>query len=363
MTAWRARRVVDLGAEEARLRGSVAARVVEFTHAARSLSALGATARHASTTTALAERADQLAARRAGSASTLGIVAGITGGAALLVAVAAVRLPTSHPALAAGVVLATLACTELLVGIPALLDPLGAVAGAASRLGALGEPMSAGSTAATRGELELRDVDLAACADGPILLHGVSLIVTPGSTLSVLGPSASGKSSLLAVAARLEQPASGVVSLAGTDLDELDEASLREHVAWLSASPTLLEGRVRDVLDVGRGIDETELAAAVDRVGLTDVLSERGGLDAVIGPRAADLSGGERRRLALARLLAGRPDLYVLDEPTAGLDEVAVSAILRTLDDTGAAVLVATHDDQVAAWSSSSRAVGDWTRN
>ena len=179
--------------------------------------------------------------------------------------------------------------------------------------------------------------------------------------MSVLGPSASGKSSLLAAASRLEQTAGGRITLDGSDVDELEEASLREHVAWLSATPTLLEGRVRDVLDVGRGIDEAALVAAIEGVGLTDVLGVRGGLDAVIGPRAMDLSGGERRRLALARLLAGQPDYLVLDEPTAGLDRDAVRVVLAALDDTRAAVLVATHDDQVAAWSASARSVEDWS--
>ena len=361
LTMRRARRVVDLGIEEARLRGAVAARVVEFTHAAGSLVALGASAQHVSTTKALVDRADQLGARRAASASTLGMAAAVLGGAALVNAVATVRLPTTHPGLAAGVVLATLACSELLVGIPSGLDALGAVAGAAQRLGSLAEPVASGETRARRGNLELRDVDVAAAPGGPVILHGVSVVAAPNSTVCVLGPSASGKSSLLAVASKLEQPAAGTVSLDGVDVKDLEEASLRDQVAWLPATPMLLEGRVRDVLDVGRGIDEAELWAAIERVGLADVLAQRDGLDTVIGERAMDLSGGERRRLALARLLAGRPGCFVLDEPTAGLDRDAVRVVLRALDDTRAAVLVATHDDQVAAWSSSTRSVEEWS--
>ena len=170
------------------------------------------------------QTADQFAARRAASASTLGVAAGFAGGAALFIAVGAVRLPTSHAGLAAGVVLATLACTELLVGIPALLDSLGAVAGAAERLGSLAEPVGNGTTRAQRGDLELREVDVTAGADGPVLLHGVSLVAAPASTVSVRGPTGSGKSSLLAVASRLEQPASGTISLDGVDVGDLEEA-------------------------------------------------------------------------------------------------------------------------------------------
>jgi ABC-type transport system involved in cytochrome bd biosynthesis fused ATPase/permease subunit len=106
---------------------------------------------------------------------------------------------------------------------------------------------------------------------------------------------------------------------------------------------------VRDVLDVGRGLDDTALTDALRAVGLIDVLAPRGGLEAVIGPRGSDLSGGEARRLALARLLAARPGVLVVDEPTAGLDRDASSIVLDAMVRSGAAVLVATHDELVLA--------------
>jgi len=353
----RARRVAELGVAESALRGSIAARTVELVHGATALRLSGADAAHVAATLDLVHRADRLAARRDGAVAQLGVLASVAGAVALVVAVAGARLPTSHPALAAGVVLATLACGELLAGLPVALEALGSVAGAAERLGGLAAALPTGTLPASSGVLALDAVDVAASTQGPVLLADVSLGAAPGAPVAVVGPTGSGKSSILAVAAGLEAARAGTVSLGGTALGALDEASLRDHLAWLPTHPSLLEGTVRDVLDVGRGLGDAALTDALERVGITGALAPRGGLDAVIGARGEDLSGGERRRLALARLLAGRPGAYVLDEPTAGLDEVAARVVLDAVAATGSAVLVATHDPRVEEWAASRRVV------
>jgi ABC-type transport system involved in cytochrome bd biosynthesis fused ATPase/permease subunit len=215
------------------------------------------------------------------------------------------------------------------------------------RLGSLAAPAVSGSLAATRGPLALDHVDVAVHTEGPTLLEGVVLRVEPGARVAVTGPTGVGKSALLAVAARLAAPRHGTVELADTDVADLEESSLRRRLSWLPEDPALLEGRVRDVLDLGRNLGDAALTAALDDVGLTEVLRVRGGLDATIATRASDLSGGERRRLALARVLAGAPDVLVLDEPTAGLDPATCTQVLAALDRRGAAMLVATHDPTV----------------
>jgi len=352
-----ASRVALLGVAEADVRGQIAARVVEFAHGAEALSLLRADADHLAATAALVHKADALAARRGAIVSSLGVIATMLGAFAFLVAAAAVPLPSHHPALAAGVALAVLACIEPLSAMPAALDPLGEVAGAAARLGELASPLSTGGSPAPAGPLELSQLAVAAADDEPVLISGIELVARAGEPVAVVGPSGSGKSTLLAVAAALEPPRSGAVTLGGTALGDLDEASLRATVAWLPSHPTLLEGRVRDVLDMGRGLDDVALTTALEAVGLAEVLGSRGGLDAVVGQRGADLSGGERRRLALARLLAGRPPVYLLDEPTAGLDDAATSRVLASLRASGAAIVVATHDERVARWASTVRTV------
>ena len=358
VAVWRrATRVADLGAEEAGLRGAAAARAVELAHGAAALRLLGAHEEHQELTCDLVHRADRLAARRDGVVAQLSLLSSIAAALALGVAVASVGFPTAHPAIGAAVALAALACGELLVSLPVSLEALGPVAGAAGRLDGLAAPLGAGTDEAPAGALALHHVDVAAAAAGPVLLAGVDVDVAPGATVAVVGPTGSGKSSLLAVAAGLEAPRGGDVTLGGVPLTALTEASLRRRVAWLPTHPTLLEGRVRDVLDVGRGLGDDELDAALAAVGLTEALAARGGLDAVVGQRGEDLSGGEQRRLALARLVAGRPDVYVLDEPTAGLDEATARVVLDALDEAGAAVLVATHDPRVATWTTTRRSV------
>lgn len=350
-------RVAELGVAETTLRGTVAARTVELAHGATALRLAGADAAHVGATLELVSRADDLAARRDGLAARLMVVSAVITSAVFFAAVAGLDLPTSHPAIAAGVALGVLACAELLATLPAALDGLGAVAGAAARLNSLATPRAPATLDAVDGDVALDDVDVAVGDDGPVLLASVSLSVTHGAPLAVLGPTGSGKSTLLAVAAGMEGPRRGVVTLAGADVSTLEEGSLRRRVAWLPAESALLEGTVRDVLDVGRGIPDAALLDALDRVGLAPVLHDRGGLDAVVGPRGEGLSGGERRQLALARALAGAPGVCVLDEPTAGLDEASARVVLEAVAASGAAVLVATHDAQAVAWAASRRVV------
>lgn len=361
LVAWatwsRARRVAELGVAESALRGAVAARTVELAHGATALRLAGADAGHVATTLELVATADRLAARRDGAIAQLGVAASAVAALVLLAAVAGATLPTAHPAIAAGVALAALACGELLTALPSALDPLGAVAGAAERLAGLATPRPEGLTDAPAGALGLEGVDVAAAAAGPVLLASVTLHVTRGAPVAVLGPTGSGKSSLLAVAAGLEDPRRGAVTLGGLDVATLEEGSLRRRIGWLPAHPSLLEGTVRDVLDVGRGLPDATLTDALERVGLTSVLDGRGGLDTVVGPRGEGVSAGERRRLALARLLAGRPDVYVLDEPTAGLDEASSRETLDAVASSGAGVLLATHDARAAEWAATRRVV------
>jgi len=358
LATWgRAGRVSRLGTEEAELRGAAAAHAVELAQGAEALRLLGADRAHLAATASLVARADVLAGRREATSARLGLLAAGAAGAALIAAVTGATLPTTNAALAAGVALATLACGDLLATLPLALEPLGPVAGAATRLAGLASERATGTEPAEPGALELADVDVAPAEVGPVLLAHVSLAVAPDALVCVTGPTGSGKSALLAVAAALEPPRAGAVRLAGRDVAAIEEGALRGVLQWLPAHPGLLEGRVRDVLDVGRGLDDETLHAVIERVGLADVLAGRGGLDAVVGGAGTGLSGGEQRLLALARLLAGSPRVLVLDEPTAGLDERAAAKVRDAVAAAGAAVLAASHDEAVLAWATTAHRV------
>jgi ATP-binding cassette subfamily C protein CydD len=169
----------------------------------------------------------------------------------------------------------------------------------------------------------------------------VSLAIGTTGMVALTGPTGSGKTSLLAAIA-------GQIATGGALT-----ASAPDTIAWAAQHPLILPGTLRDNLALAAPhADDTAILAAIDRVGLGPMLAHRGaGLDLPLDHRGSGLSGGERRRLGLARaLLADRP-LLLADEPTADLDDesaAAITALLRAVA-TGRAVIVATHDPRLIA--------------
>jgi len=183
-----------------------------------------------------------------------------------------------------------------------------------------------------------RDVAAPACA---------SLAVRPGEVVAITGPSGAGKSTLLAVILGSVEPSTGrVLAVAsdgsGTDVRELDAEAWRGRVAWVPQSPYLFAGTVADNVRMGApDAGDAEVAAAVAAVGLGDLDPSL-----VLGERGRGLSSGQRRRVGIARALVRRTPILLLDEPTAGLDQVAETAVLaavRAEAARGAAVLLVAH--------------------
>jgi putative ABC transport system ATP-binding protein len=188
---------------------------------------------------------------------------------------------------------------------------------------------------------------------GPVeILRGVSLTIMAGETVALLGPSGSGKSSLLMVLAGLERPSAGSVSMAAQDLARLDEDGLARlrgrHIGIVFQSfhllPTMtaLENVAVPVELAGRGDAFAMAAAALDRVGLGHRLSHYPG----------QLSGGEQQRVAIARAFVAQPELLIADEPTGNLDGATGRAVMDCLFDEharlGSALLLITHDPVLA---------------
>ncbi|WP_333572749.1 ATP-binding cassette domain-containing protein [Sphingomonas sp.] len=201
--------------------------------------------------------------------------------------------------------------------------------------------------------------ELAAPAAAPAMFTGVQahavVIAWPGRTIgpaelsvgttglvALTGPTGSGKTSLLAAIAGQIPPSSGTLAAPGA-----------EAIAWAAQHPLILPGTLRDNLVLAAPhASDAAVQAAIERVGLTAMLAHRGaGLDLPLDHRGSGLSGGERRRLGLARaLLADRP-LLLADEPTADLDDAsaaAITALLRAVAEERA-VIVATHDPRLIA--------------
>ena len=203
--------------------------------------------------------------------------------------------------------------------------------------------------------LELLDVGLSLpSAAGPVhILDGTHLAVAPGERISIMGPSGSGKSSLIAVASGLEQPTRGEVRLFGENLARLDEdgrARLRRgRVTLVFQSFQLLpnmtaEENVMAPLEIAR--------RPAPRVQARDWLG-RVGLAHRLDHYPHQLSGGEQQRVALARALAVEPALLFADEPTGNLDQATATQVADLMMDliaeTKAALVLVTHDKTLAA--------------
>jgi putative ABC transport system ATP-binding protein len=203
--------------------------------------------------------------------------------------------------------------------------------------------------------LELHEVDLTLPSQaGPVdILRGADLTVAARETVAIIGPSGSGKSSLISVAAGLETPTSGRVLLFGEDLSTLDEdgrARLRRgRAALVFQSFHLLpnmtaEENVSAPLDIAGRRDALKTARLwLDKVGLAHRLTHY----------PHQLSGGEQQRVALARALAVEPALLFADEPTGNLDQATAAHVadlmFALVRETGAAMVLVTHDAALAA--------------
>ena len=200
---------------------------------------------------------------------------------------------------------------------------------------------------APAGQLSVEGV-IAGAPRSPVqIIKGVNFRVAPGGSLAIVGPSASGKTTLARLLVGIWPAMQGKVRLDGNDIYQWDKEELGRHVGYLPQNVELFEGTIAENIARFGEPDQEKVNAACRMVGLDSLIDQlSNGYATQIGDDGSFLSGGERQRVALARAVYDMPKFVVLDEPNASLDEAGDAALINAvmqLRNSGSTVIVITH--------------------
>jgi len=203
------------------------------------------------------------------------------------------------------------------------------------------------SLPAPEGHILVENLIVSAPGGKTPIIKGITFSVPAGQVVGIIGPSASGKSTLARALMGIWQPQHGVVRLDGADIANWDKNELGPHVGYLPQDIELFEGSISENIARFADINAEEVIRAARIAGVHEmILLLPEGYDTVIGSDGVNLSGGQRQRIGLARALYGSPRLIILDEPNSNLDETGEQALanaIRHMKATGSTIFVITH--------------------
>jgi thiol reductant ABC exporter CydC subunit len=327
--------------EAAELAGALSAQVVDAIHGAPDLLAFGADEAMLARISELGHRAETLDRRQArtGAWSTqiaqLCLIVSVVG--VLALAVSAVHAHHLEQVMVAVLPLAALATFEPVAGVAQAVGRALAVRAAGQRLLALSDvpipvvdPAHPERLGEGVPEVAFQSASMRYRAGLPYAVEQVSLRVASGARVAITGSSGAGKSSLVNALLRFWPLEAGHLSLGGIDAGQLAQGDVRATCALVDQQAQLFAGTIRSNLTLGRpDASDASIADAVHAAQLEGwVATLPAGLDTLVGDEGVAISGGERRRVAVARALLAGGDILVLDEPTSGLDTAQADALI-----------------------------------
>lgn len=207
------------------------------------------------------------------------------------------------------------------------------------------------SLPAPEGNVTVENLIVSAPGSNTPIIKNISFAVCAGTVVGVIGPSASGKSTLARALLGVWLPQHGVVRLDGADINNWNKQELGAHVGYLPQDVELFEGSISENIARFGKVEPDKVIQAAKAAGVHEmILQLPKGYDTVIGSDGVNLSGGQRQRIGLARALYGQPRLIVLDEPNSNLDDVgerALAAAIAQIKASGATIFIITHRTNV----------------
>ena len=186
-----------------------------------------------------------------------------------------------------------------------------------------------------KGRIDVEDVSFAYERDDVEVLHHVSLHVSPGETIAVVGPSGGGKTTLCSLIPRFYDVGAGSIKIDGIDVRDVQQQSLRRSIGVVQQDVFLFAATILENIRYGRpGASTDECLAAARRAEIyDDIMAMPQGFDTYVGERGALLSGGQKQRISIARIFLKDPSVLILDEATSALDSVTEAKIQQAFDE------------------------------